>query len=61
METKIPFTQLWVHPPEARAEASLAIGRVLDSGKFILGQEVEAFEREFSQFLAVPSGVGVDR
>jgi dTDP-4-amino-4,6-dideoxygalactose transaminase len=59
METKIPLTQLWVHQPEAKEEASLAIGRVLDSGKFILGEEVEAFEREFSQFLGVPSGVGV--
>jgi dTDP-4-amino-4,6-dideoxygalactose transaminase len=35
------------------------IGEVLDSGVFILGPNVEAFEREAAEFLGVPRTVGV--
>ncbi|MDD5261019.1 MAG: DegT/DnrJ/EryC1/StrS family aminotransferase [Methylacidiphilales bacterium] len=37
----------------------LAFRRVLDSGWFILGQEVEAFEREFSAYMGGGHTVGV--
>ena len=33
--------------------------RVLDSGRFILGPEVEGFEREFASYLGAAHGVGV--
>lgn len=33
--------------------------RVLDSGRYILGPEVEAFEREFAAFTGAPCAVGV--
>ena len=36
-----------------------AIRRVLDSGWYILGQEVTAFEREFAEFLGAAHAVGV--
>jgi dTDP-3-amino-3,4,6-trideoxy-alpha-D-glucose transaminase len=36
-----------------------AIDRVLASGRFILGPEVEAFEREFASYLGAAHGVGV--
>ena len=36
-----------------------AIERVLSSGWFILGREVEAFEREFASFLGANHVVGV--
>jgi dTDP-4-amino-4,6-dideoxygalactose transaminase len=36
-----------------------AIARVLESGRYILGMEVAAFEREFAAFLGVKEAVGV--
>ena len=36
-----------------------AIDRVVDSGAFILGPEVEAFEREFAQYVGVGHAIGV--
>jgi len=36
-----------------------AIEKVLDSGQYILGPEVQAFEQEFAQFVGVRFGVGV--
>ena len=35
------------------------IAEVLDSGRFILGPNVEAFEREAAAYLGVPETVGV--
>jgi aminotransferase EvaB len=43
----------------AKAEIDAAIARVLASGHYILGPEVEAFEREFSAWLGVAGTVGV--
>ena len=40
-------------------EIDLAIKRVLDSGWYILGKEVEAFEKEFSDFNAARYSIGV--
>jgi dTDP-4-amino-4,6-dideoxygalactose transaminase len=36
-----------------------AMRRVLDGGQFVLGREVECFEREFARFLNVGESVGV--
>jgi dTDP-4-amino-4,6-dideoxygalactose transaminase len=43
-----------------RAEIDAAIRRVLESGRYILGDEVTAFEREFADYVGVrfASGVG---
>jgi dTDP-3-amino-3,4,6-trideoxy-alpha-D-glucose transaminase len=40
-------------------EIEAAIARVIDSGKFILGPEVDAFEREFAAYCGAEHGVGV--
>jgi len=40
-------------------ELRAAVGRVMDSGRFILGPEVEAFEEEFASYLGVRHAVGV--
>ena len=40
-------------------EINAAISRVLDSGWYILGKEVELFEEEFSDFIGVRYGIGV--
>ena len=42
-----------------RDEISSAISRVLDSGRYILGKEVELFEEEFSDYIGVGFGIGV--
>ena len=36
-----------------------AIGRVLESGWFIFGEELEGFEKEFSKYIGAKYGVGV--
>jgi hypothetical protein len=40
----LPFTDL--RPGEDAAEVAAAIARVVDAGWFVLGPEVEAFERD---------------
>src|SRR5580693_7287175 len=42
-----------------REELRAAVTRVLDTGRFILGPEVEAFEREFAAYCGARHGVGV--
>lgn len=44
---------------EIRVEIEEAIARVLDSGRLILGAEVEAFEQEFADFIGARTAVGV--
>jgi dTDP-4-amino-4,6-dideoxygalactose transaminase len=43
-----------------RALIETAIARVLDSGRYVLGSETEAFEAEFAACLGVPHAVGVN-
>ncbi len=40
-------------------EIDAAIRRVLDSGTYVLGQEVKAFETEFARYLGLGNGVAV--
>lgn len=40
-------------------EIDQAIARVLDRGRYILGEETAAFEREFAAYLGVRFGIGV--
>ena len=42
-----------------RAELVAAFERVLDSGRFVLGPEVEAFEQEIGEWIGVPHAIGV--
>ena len=42
-----------------RAEIGQAIARVLDKGRYILGEEAAAFEREFAAYIGVHAGCGV--
>jgi len=42
-----------------RGEIDAAIARVVDSGRFILGPEVAAFEREFAAYCGASHAVGV--
>jgi len=42
-----------------QGEIDAAVARVLGSGRYILGPEVTAFEREFADYVGVAHGIGV--
>jgi dTDP-4-amino-4,6-dideoxygalactose transaminase len=54
-----PFLDLRPATGEVRAEIDEAVARVLDSGRYILGSEGEAFEREFASYCGARDCVGV--
>jgi dTDP-4-amino-4,6-dideoxygalactose transaminase len=55
----VPFLDLKRESECHRGEIERAIGRVLKSGWYILGPELEALEREFAAYLKVPFAAGV--
>ncbi|MBE3550231.1 MAG: pleiotropic regulatory protein [Brockia lithotrophica] len=58
--SKIPILDLAPEVEELWEELQAAIVRVLRSGQFILGPEVEAFEREVAEYLGVKHAIGVN-
>lgn len=55
---RVPFLNL--DPgPELEAELGAAVGRVLASRRFVLGPELDAFEREFATFCGARHCIGV--
>jgi len=56
---KIPFLDLQAPGRELREELEAAWHRVIESGWFILGPEVEAFETEFANYCGVKHCIGV--
>jgi dTDP-4-amino-4,6-dideoxygalactose transaminase len=54
----VPFGDLALEVREIRAEVDKAIARVLTRGWFVLGQEGEAFERDFAAFLGAGFAIG---
>lgn len=57
--TDIPLVDLKAQYVSMKDEIDEAIRRVVDSGEFILGSEVEAFESELAAYLGVTYAVGV--
>jgi dTDP-4-amino-4,6-dideoxygalactose transaminase len=55
----IPMLDLSRRDPEEVQELTAAFQRVLASGRFILGPEVDAFEQECADYLGVPHAIGV--
>ncbi|MEH6717882.1 MAG: DegT/DnrJ/EryC1/StrS family aminotransferase [Aurantimonas endophytica] len=55
----IPFLDLLAPHVELRAELDAAIARVLDSGWYILGPEVEVFEAEWAGYCEAQHAVGL--
>ena len=55
----VPFLDLTRQYKSIKGEIVSATQRVYEKGHFILGEEVSAFEREFSNYCGVHYGVGV--
>lgn len=55
----IPFLDLGAAYRELKGSIDAAIARVLDSGWYILGPEVEAFEAEWAEFCGASHAVGL--
>lgn len=55
----VPILDLTRQYETIKPEIDVAISRVLSSGRFILGPEVEAFEREIAEYVGVKHAIGV--
>ncbi len=55
----IPVFDLKEQYSAIKGEVDEAVARVLESGRFILGQEVQAFEEEFATYCGLAHGIGV--
>jgi dTDP-4-amino-4,6-dideoxygalactose transaminase len=56
---KVPFLELGPTYSELKLELDAAYHRVMDSGWYLLGQELEAFENEYSGYCGTLHCVGV--
>ena len=56
---KVPFLDLGRLHQEVREDLDAAYRRVMDSGWFVMGPELEAFEAEFARYCEVKHCVGV--
>jgi dTDP-4-amino-4,6-dideoxygalactose transaminase len=55
----VPFLDLKAAVDELRSDIDAAIARVLTSGHYVLGSEVEAFERDFAAYCGAEHAIGV--
>src|SRR5512135_112247 len=55
----IPFFDLKKQYANIQSEMDAATAQVYQSGWFILGPQVEAFEHEFAQYIGLQHGIGV--
>ena len=56
---KIPFLDMKAPYAELRGGLDAAYHRVMESGQYILGEEVEAFEAEFAEYCGARHCIGV--
>jgi hypothetical protein len=56
----IPFLDLRAQYRAIKPEIDAAVARVLDSGQFVLGPEVEGFEREFAAYCGAGYGIATN-
>lgn len=56
---RVPFLDLTAGQRELESELEAAYHRVMGSGRYVLGPEVEAFEREFAAMCQASQAVGV--
>ncbi len=55
----VPFVDFKAQVQALRGELDAAVAAVLDSGWFVLGLQVEGFERELAEYIGVTAAVGV--
>ena len=55
----VPYSALATEASLVKAELMQAVGNVLDSGRYILGPEVTAFEREFAEYCQTKFSAGI--
>lgn len=55
----VPFVALSRQHQPLRDELRRAFDRVVDASAFVLGEEVETFERDFARYCGAPHAVGV--
>ncbi|MBX7071934.1 MAG: DegT/DnrJ/EryC1/StrS family aminotransferase [Pirellulales bacterium] len=58
-DCQVPMVDLRAQHDELAPRIEAAMRRVIASGNFILGEEVEAFEREFASFCGARFAIGV--
>jgi len=56
----IPLVDLRAQYLGIKRDVDAAIAQVMDTGQFVLGEEVEAFEHEFAQYSGAGSGIAVN-
>lgn len=56
---KVPFLDLRAAYLELKPEIDAAVTRVLESGRYVLGEEVEAFESEWASYCQADYSIGV--
>jgi dTDP-4-amino-4,6-dideoxygalactose transaminase len=57
--SEVPFLDVGAAYQELKGEIDEAVGRVLNSGHYLLGEEIGAFESEFAEYLHVKHCVAV--
>lgn len=55
----VPYTDLGQLVAEVKDELTLAFGAVLESGRYIMGPELSAFEHEFADYCEARFAVGI--
>jgi len=56
---KIPFFELRRQYASIKPEMDKAISKVLESGQFIMGEELKSFETEFAKYVGAKHAIGV--
>jgi dTDP-4-amino-4,6-dideoxygalactose transaminase len=56
----IPFLDLKAQYASIKDDIQAAIGRVFETGQFVLGDEVAKFEAEFSKYVGAEQGIAVN-
>ena len=59
VSTDIPFLDMKAPYQELRADLDAAWHRVMESGWYVMGRELEAFESEFAAFTGTAHAAGV--
>src|SRR5437764_803791 len=57
---RVPFVNIAAQHAPIKAELLEAMGRVIDSGMYVLGAEVDELERQFAAACGVQYAVGVN-